>query len=215
MRPLNPSIGYIALLLGGCGAAVPTPSAGVAVAKPGHVRVVNDTTHPLTVRVGKLYTIVDISPGSMSYAMPVGAKRPIEITVKADAKSSKVNAMVEPGKFTTVYVSRKGVKAFQSGDSLSDPHVGRIDFVNLTSAVATFRFNDEQVNVEPLSSSTRSSSNSIAEIGLGSEKTQIDNIAPAQIWAAFAINSGNRTILKSQSLKGTGGALGTGGPPAN
>jgi hypothetical protein len=182
--------------------------------KPAHVRFANLTGGPVTAKIGSLYVIEDMPEGELSTVRPVSPGKPLKITATVGDKPLSYDLKTNPGEFATVVIAPGGMTAFSSGNSLSSQSGGSIDYVNLTKKPVTFKVEGASVDVQPSSSKTTDYAVGKVPVELkGTEGVTVD-LGKAQIWAVYATEQKGVVTLKMVSLKGTGTAVGTGGPSA-
>ena len=180
---------------------------------PSFVRVVNLSGKEIVFDIGNTYRNLSLGHGEMSTARSVSGGKKTKVTLDPSGKAITLDLATAARGFTTVIVGKDGMKSFISGDGISSAAVGKIDLVNLTSKPLEFSIQSGAKEViDPQSSKTVEVS--FGDFNVSAKGTSDFKVTTgkAQVWAVFAYPDGNSVQIGGTNLKGTGVAVGTGGP---
>jgi len=184
----------------------------IPMGNPARIRIVNLTSGPISGKIGPTpnYTVANVAPMDMSSSYNVSPLKEYTVTIGGQS----VTAKTAPGQFLTVVAKPGSFSSFNSGKSASDPAKAMVDFVNLTDKEVTFHGPNGDQKVKPNDSVTIAVA--AGSLQVSADTSQPVSLAPgnAQVWAVFAVSQGGTVTVRAKSLKGSGGAVGTGGPSA-
>lgn len=202
---------FLGLALVGCNSeSLPVAKSVSPRGKPAHVRCVNLTESTAHGNIGNIYREEVIAPFEMSSSHPLSPGKTFPVKITIDGKELVAELKTLPGEFATVVIGNDTLETFSSGECLTVEGTAKLDLVNLTDKTIDFKVGKSSNQVRPRSSKTITSDENAPSVEIDGAKPANPSMGPSQIWAAYALMQKGKLKLKVVSLKGSGGAVGTG-----